>query len=76
MKNPYLSEKEILEIFRKTDLEGHHDFLMDDLVKLASAFVMAACPAIVRTERMMCVDAVRSLNSQVADKLLEIRGRL
>lgn len=76
MKNPYLTEQEILETFRKTDLEGNYSFLAEDLVKLASAFIMAASPAIVRTERGMCIDFVRSLNSNVADRLKDYRGHL
>lgn len=76
MSNPYLSEKEILEVFHKTQLEDQYSFLTEDLVKLASAFIMAASPAIVRNERLMCIDVVRSMNSGVADKLKDIRGNL
>ena len=76
MSNPYLSEKEILEVFHKTQMEDQYAFLTEDLVKLASAFIMAASPAIVRNERLMCIDVVRSMNSGVADKLKDIRGNL
>jgi hypothetical protein len=51
MKNLYLTTSEIKEAFRKVHLEENHNFLEEDLVKLANAFVMAAMPAIVRLER-------------------------
>ena len=74
--NPYLSLEEIKSEFRKVHLEENHDFLEEDLVKLADSFIMAAVPAIVKTERAMCVKFVRSLNTLVADKLQENRGNL
>jgi len=45
-------------------------------LKLASAFVMAAMPAIVRIEREMCIEFVASLNTEVANALREKRGNL
>jgi hypothetical protein len=76
MKDLYLTTEEINEAFRNVHLEENYNFLEDDLVKLANAFVMAAMPAIVRTERKMCIDFVASLNSEVASALREKRGNL
>jgi hypothetical protein len=76
MKDLYLTTEEIKDAFRKVHLEENHNFLEEDLVKLANAFVMAAMPAIVRTEREMCIDFVASLNSEVANALREKRGNL
>ena len=76
MNNPYLTVEEINEAFRKVHLDELHDFLQDDLVKLANAFVMAAMPAIVRLERNLCVDFVNSLNTEVGKALQEKRGGL
>ena len=76
MKDLYLTTEEINEAFRNVHLEENYNFLEDDLVKLANAFVMAAMPAIVRTEREMCIDFVASLNSEVASALREKRGNL
>ena len=76
MKDLYLTTEEINEAFRNVHLEENYNFLEDDLVKLANAFVMAAMPAIVRTEREMCIDFVASLNSEVANALREKRGNL
>lgn len=76
MSNPYLTTEEIKETFRKVYLEENYAFLEEDLVKLADAFIMAAAPSIVKLEREMCIDFVRSLNSTVADALQEKRGNL
>ena len=74
--NPYLSPSEINEAFRKIYLDELHDFLEDDLQKMADAFIMAAMPAIVRTERAMCVKFVNSLNPNVGRALDEYRVNL
>ena len=76
MNNPYLTVEEINEAFRKVYLDELHDFLQDDLVKLANAFVMAAMPAIVRLERNLCIDFVNSLNTEVGKALSDKRGGL
>ncbi len=76
MKQLYLTTQEIKEAFRKVHLEENHNFLEEDLVKLANAFVMAAMPAIVRLEREMCIDFVNSLNTEVGKALQEKRGGL
>lgn len=74
--NPYLNTEEIKEAFRKVYLEENHDFLEEDLVKMADAFIMAAVPAIVKTERDMCIKFVNSLNTNVARALGEYRENL
>lgn len=74
--NPYLNTDEIKEAFRKVYLEENHDFLEEDLVKMADAFIMAAVPAIVKTERDMCIKFVNSLNTNVARALGEYRENL
>jgi hypothetical protein len=74
--NPYLDTKEIKEAFMKCHLEESYAFLEEDLEKLADAFVMAAMPCIVRTERKSCISFVRTLNTFVAEKLEEVRGPL
>jgi len=76
MSNPYLDTEGIKDAFRKVYLEETYAFLEEDLVKLADAFIMAAMPSIVKVERQMCIDFVRSLNSTVADALQEKRGNL
>ena len=74
--NPYLSPTEIKEAFRTIYLEETYNFLEEDLVMLADAFIMAAMPMIVRTEREMCVKFVNSLNTNVARALGEYRDNL
>jgi len=74
--NPYLSKNEIKEVFRKVQLEENYAFLEEDLEALADAFIMAAVPAVVKTERDMCVKFVNSLNTNVARALDEYRENL
>jgi hypothetical protein len=74
--NPYLNKDEIKEAFRGIYLEENHAFLEEDLQKLADGFIMAAMPAIVRTERAMCVKFVKTLNTNVARALEEYRENL
>jgi hypothetical protein len=74
--NPYLSKNEIKEVFRKVHLEENYSFLEEDLEALADAFIMAAVPAVVKTERDMCVKFVNSLNTNVARALDEYRENL
>ena len=74
--NPYLNPEEVKEAFRKIYLEETHDFLEEDLQKLADGFIMAAMPAIVKTERDMCVKFVSSLNTNVARALGDYRENL
>jgi hypothetical protein len=76
MSNTYLTIEEINEAFRNVNLEENYNFLEDDLVKLANAFVMAAMPSIRRAELTMCVNYVRSLNTEVANALEDKRGKL
>jgi hypothetical protein len=74
--NLYLTTEEIRDTFINTKLEENYNFLEEDLEKLASAFVMAAMPKIVRTERTMCINFVRTLNGPVAQALEDKRGAL
>jgi hypothetical protein len=74
--NPYLDPNQIKEAFRKIHLEENHDFLEEDLQLLADGFIMAAMPAIVKTERDMCIKFVNSLNTNVARALGEYRENL
>jgi hypothetical protein len=68
-----ITKEQVTETFVNLVLEEHYNFLEEDLVKLAEAFVKTATPAIVQEERKQCVKIVRSLNTFVADKLQEIR---
>lgn len=76
MNNPYLTLEEVKKAFHEANLVESYNFMEEDLSKLASAFVMAAMPAIVRTERAMCVQFVSSLNPEVAKALEDKRGNL
>ena len=74
--NPYLDKDQIKEAFRKIYLEENYNFLEEDLERLADGFIMAAMPAIVKTERDMCVKFVNSLNTNVARALGDYRENL
>lgn len=69
-----MTREEVVETFVNLFLEGDYDFLEDDLVKLANAFIEKAKPAIVEEERRECVKIARAFNNLVADKIVEIRG--
>ena len=68
-----ITKEQVNKAFHSVTLEENYNFLEEDLVKLAEAFVKTATPAIVEEERKQCVKVVRSLNTFVADKLQEIR---
>jgi hypothetical protein len=68
-----ITKEQVTETFVNLVLEEHYNFLEEDLVKLAEAFVKTATPTIIQEERKQCVKVVRSLNTFVADKLQEIR---
>lgn len=74
--NPYLDKNQIKETFRNIYLEENYNFLEEDLEKLADGFIMAAMPAIVKTERDMCIKFVNTLNTNVARALGEYRENL
>ena len=68
-----ITKEQVTETFINLVLEEQYNFLEEDLVTLAEAFVKTATPSIVEEERKQCVKIVRSLNTLVADKLQEIR---
>jgi hypothetical protein len=68
-----INKEQVNKAFRNVTLEENYNFLEEDLVKLAHAFIDAAKPSIVAVERQECVKVVRSMNSFVAEKLQEIR---
>ena len=76
MNNPYLTYEEIKKAFHEANLVENYNFLEEDLQSMADVFVMAAMPAIVRTERSMCVKFVASLNAEVAKALEEKRKHM
>lgn len=70
-----LSNEEIVSTFINTNLEGDYDLLQDDLIKLATAFVIAATPAIQQAEQKLCIEIARAYNPLVADKIKEVRNK-
>jgi hypothetical protein len=74
MSKHILTPQEVTEAFMNIMLEENYNFLQEDLVNLANAFVAAAKPKIVKEERDECIKFVRSLNSFVAAKLKEYRN--
>ena len=77
MSNPYLKPEEIRELYLRkigVQMREQHNFDDDDLQLLADTFIMNAMPAIRRLELEMCVDVARSVNTLVADKIMEVRG--
>ena len=69
-----LTPAEIRKVFHETYLTQNYDFLIEDLEKLANAFVAASVNKIARAERAECVKFVKSLNSLVGQALEDKRG--
>ena len=70
-----LNNQQIRDAFINAHLEENYNFLEDDLVKLANAFIAAAKPDLIKEERATCVEVARSYNNLVADKILEVRSK-
>jgi len=70
-----LNNQQIRDAFINAHLEENYNFLEDDLVKLANAFIAAAKPDLIKEERAACVEVARSYNNLVADKILEVRSK-
>jgi hypothetical protein len=66
-----LTNREIKDIFINTNLKENYNFLEEDLVKLANAYMNVAVKNVRRDERAKCVKIVRSLNREVARVLEE-----
>jgi hypothetical protein len=69
-----LTPQEVTEAFVNAKIEEQYNFLQDDLMNLAQAFIDAAKPKLIKEERKLCIDVARSLNTMVAKKMAEIRG--
>jgi len=68
-----LTTKEIVGIFHGLNLVDQYNFVEDDLVKLANAFISAAEPKIAQKELDKCIKFVNSLNPEVARALQDYR---
>lgn len=66
-----LTPREIKDAFINCKLEENYNFLEEDLVNLANAFIAAAEPKITQKEKDRCVKIVNGLNKEVA-KALEV----
>ena len=71
-----LTKNEIKDVFINAMLEGDYNFLEDDLVKLANAFIDAAAPKIIKAERDECIKFTKSLNHLVGEALQVKRNSL
>lgn len=71
-----LTSEEVRKIFHETYLRDNYNFDLDDLEKLANAFVAGAVNKIARAERAECIKFVNSLNTTVGKALEEKRGHL
>jgi hypothetical protein len=70
-----LSKEQVVDTFVNTPLEGDYNFIQEDLIKLANAFVAAAAPEIAKKERELCLDVARSVNHLVAERMAQIRNQ-
>jgi len=63
-----MTNEEINKIFHETEMEDNYNFLEDDLIKLANAFIAKARPEIIQE----CVNVARTVNHLVANKIKEV----
>jgi len=70
-----LTKEQVVEAFMNIQLEENYNFLEEDLVMLANAFVKKATSEIVKGEREACVEVARAYNTLVADKIIEVRSQ-
>lgn len=71
-----LKKEDVFQAFFAAGLEGDYNFLEDDLMKLANAFVAMAAPSIIKEERDECVKFAKSLNHLVGEALRVKRNSL
>lgn len=71
----YLTKEQINDAFMSAKLEENYNFLQEDLIKLANAFIDAAKEKIEREERVQCIKIARAYNGTVADKISEVRAK-
>jgi hypothetical protein len=78
MKNPWLTEDDIKQIFFQTNNENPKGFYAGDLdiMEFADKVILVASHRIAQTERAMCVRFVNTLNTNVGRALEEYRGNL
>ena len=70
-----LTKEEIVDAFVRTTLEENYNFLEEDLVKLANAFIDKAKPKIELAEVKACVKFVTNLNRFVGEALENTRAK-
>ena len=70
-----ITKEQITDTFINLVLEENYNFLEEDLVTLAEAFVKAATPAIEKQERDKCIDIARSVNYLVAERIEQVRAQ-
>jgi hypothetical protein len=68
-----LSKQQIARIFHELQLEDNYNFLEDDLVKLANAYIEAVRPIIAKEELANCAEIAGALNANVGAKLIQVR---
>lgn len=74
--NPqFLTQQEVNEAFINANLEEDYNFLQDDLMKLANAFILAATPKLAKQERDECIEVARSVNHLVAERIEQVRSK-
>lgn len=75
IKQLILTQQEVNEAFINANLEEDYNFLQDDLMKLAEAFINTAKPKLAKMERDECIEVARSVNHLVAERIEQVRGK-
>jgi len=76
MQNKYLTENDIKQIFFASQMDNVEGYDLDELLDFADKVILTVAEDVARRERELCIDFVKSLNTEVAKALREKRGNL
>jgi len=76
MQNKYLTENDIKQIFFASQMDNVEGYDLDELLDFADKVILTVAEDVARRERELCIDFVKSLNTEVGKALREKRGNL
>jgi len=76
MQNKFLTENDIKQIFFASQMDNVEGYDLDELLDFADKVILTVAEDVARRERELCIDFVKSLNTEVAKALREKRGNL
>lgn len=76
MQNKFLTENDIKQVFFSSNMDNFEGYDLDELLDFADKVILTVAEDVARRERELCIDFVKSLNTEVAKALREKRGNL